>query len=301
MLQKPKFSNMDVINLPYDIFPGEKNSGHVLIHEFAASPDAIKGKSILHMNAISLVISGEKTMHFAEKTIHISNKTLHFLSGGNCVAAMKLAKGELFKSTLLFFDNKTLTGFYLKYHNLVKKQKAKHTIKAEGFVSIPQTDFVRQFITSLGQLKKPGKEISPEMRLLKFEELMLHLLENYPQEILSFQPAGKTNKDDLEIRKAVETNITNPVSVEELAFLCNISLSTFKRRFAKIYGTSPNSWLLEKRLEKAKELLQHYHQKPGEVFYKVGYENHSSFTQSFRQRFGITPKDFQKQMMDVKR
>ena len=136
------------------------------------------------------------------------------------------------------------------------------------------------------------------MKLLKFEELMLHLLEVYPEKILAFQPATAGEMDDFEIRKAVELNITNNISVEDLAFLCNTSLSTFKRRFAKIFGTSPNKWILQKRMEIARELLQNNNEKPGDIFYKIGYENHSSFTKSFKQIFGLTPQDFQKQKIE---
>lgn len=127
---------------------------------------------------------------------------------------------------------------------------------------------------------------------------MLHLLEKYPFQILSFQTAKNKKFDDFEIRKAVETNVMNNISLEELAFLCNISLSTFKRRFVKIYETSPNKWMLQKRMELAKNLLQHHNEKPSEVFHKVGYENHSSFSQSFKQTFGITPKEFQMQQLN---
>jgi len=101
--------------------------------------------------------------------------------------------------------------------------------------------------------------------------------------------------DDFEIRKAVESNITSNISMEELAFLCNVSLSTFKRRFARIYGTSPSKWILLRRMEIAKEMLRNNREKPGNIFHKVGYENHSSFTKSFKQTFGLTPQDFQNQ------
>jgi AraC-like DNA-binding protein len=40
-------------------------------------------------------------------------------------------------------------------------------------------------------------------------------------------------------------------------------------------------------------LLLRGHEKPSDVYYKVGYENHSSFTQSFKQVYGVTPKEFQ--------
>jgi AraC-like DNA-binding protein len=109
---------------------------------------------------------------------------------------------------------------------------------------------------------------------------------------LSFQTPKHEDLNDFEIRKAVEINVTNQVNLEELAFLCHTSLSTFKRRFLKIYGMPPNKWILQKRMEIAKNLLIHHNEKPSDVYYKVGFENHSSFTQSFRMRFGITPKEF---------
>jgi AraC-like DNA-binding protein len=290
---------MSVTNLPHDLFPDEKGSGHVIIHDYSAVTPSFKGKSILHTNAISLVISGEKTMHFADRAIHINNEAFHFLSAGNCLASMDLSRKGTFRSVLLFFDHKVLTAFYLKYDALIHKIKAHRSFPAEAFVSIRKDEFVRNYIESLTKMLAGGVSISPEMRLLKFEELMLHLLEHFPEQLLSFQPPEKKSQDDLDIRKAVESNITNVISIEELAFLCNISPSTFKRRFAKIYNTSPNKWFLQKRMEIAKNLLEHYHEKPGEVYHKVGYENHSSFTQSFKQVYGITPKDFQQQKMNV--
>ncbi|WPV64040.1 helix-turn-helix transcriptional regulator [Chitinophaga sp. LS1] len=72
-----------------------------------------------------------------------------------------------------------------------------------------------------------------------------------------------------------------------------MSLSSFKRKFARIYGNSPNKWLLEKRMERAAKMLRHEHRKASEIYYELGYENLSSFIQSFKQIYGITPKQYQ--------
>ncbi|HET6991637.1 MAG TPA: AraC family transcriptional regulator, partial [Bacteroidia bacterium] len=194
-----------------------------------------------------------------------------------------------------FFDNTILSNFYLKYNNQIEKIRAGNKISNELYLAFKKDGFVLIFIESLKLLFQKKEKISTEMKLVKFEELMLHLLEIYPERILAFQPFAGTELNDFEIRKAVESNITNNISVEELAFLCNVSLSTFKRRFARIYGTSPNKWILKKRMEIAKDLLQNNREKPGNIFYKIGYENHSSFTKSFKQTFGLTPQDFQNQ------
>ena len=292
---------MNIFNLPQDIFPDRSKLDDIIFHNYAAETGSYKGKSILHKNAISLVISGEKTMHFADKMVNVNEDEFHFLSSGNCIVSMNLSGKKHFKSILIFFDDRILNDFYLKYNAQITKFKNNHKVGHELYIAFKKDAFVLNFIASLNLLFQSAIEISTEMKLLKFEELMLHLLEKYPAQLLSFQATKTKYSDDFKIRKAVETNITSNVSVEELAFLCNVSLSGFKRHFVRMYGTSPSKWLLQKRMEIAKELLQHHNEKPSEVYHKVGYENHSSFTKSFKQSFGITPKQFQLEQLDVQR
>jgi AraC-like DNA-binding protein len=290
---------MSIFSLPQDIFPKGSKLDDIIFHNYEAPVGSFKGKSILQRNAISLVISGEKTMLFTEKTVNINADEFHFLSSGHCIVSMDLSDKQIFKSILIFFDNKTLTDFYLKYNNRIRGIRAANKIKSEPYVAFKKDPFVWNFIGSLNLLFESGMEISAEMKLLKFEELMLHLLEKYPTQLLSFQTSSAESSIDFKIRQAMEANVINNITVDELAFLCNLSLSSFKRRFEAIYNTSPSKWLLQKRMEMAKQLLGHYNEKPGEVYYKVGYENHSSFTKSFKQSFGLTPKDFQLQQLDV--
>ena len=289
---------MSITNLPQDIFPRAKNLDAIIFHDYAAPVGSFKGKSILQKNAISLVISGEKTMLFSDKSVFIRDDEFHFLSAGHCLASMNLRGKKEFRSILIFFDNKILNDFYLKYDTLIRKLKGKQKIAPEPYLGFRKDAFVLNFIESLKLLFQNDPGISLEMKLLKFEELMLHLLQKYPQQILSFHSAKNGALNDFEIRKAVETNIVNNITVEELAFLCKLSLSTFKRRFTRLYGSSPNKWLLLRRMEMARNLLLQQDQKPSDVYYKVGYENHSSFTQSFRQTFGITPREFQSRQID---
>jgi AraC-like DNA-binding protein len=290
---------MNAFNLPQDIPKHDQQSGDsIVIHDYHGIPGTIKGKSILHANAFSLVISGQKTMHFAEKKVQINDQGIHLLSIANCLASVD-PKQKPLRSVLMFFDNDVLAGFYLKYDSLISSIKGRNKIQKEPYLSFPKDEFIRNFIQSLCIFTEAGRALSPQMKQLKFEELMLHLVEHYPERILAFRVSQGNDLEDLQIRKAAETNIANNITVSELAFLCNMSLSTFKRRFAKIYGTSPNKWLLKQRMEMAKKLLIHHREKPGEIFHKVGYESHSAFTQSFRQLYGITPKDFQQQKLNV--
>lgn len=281
---------MEIINLPDDILPDQKDE-KLIFRDYIAPAASFKGKSILRRHAISLVISGEKTMHFAEATVHAREDEIHFLSAGNCVVTMNLLGKTTFRSILIFFDQNTLSEFYLKYDPLIRAAQHAQSEASETYVAFKKDAFVTSFIHSVGLLIGTKDKFSPQMRLLKFEELMLYLLEKYPSKLLSFRQAASAHPGDQAIRKAVETNIVNNINIEELAFLCNMSLSTFKRRFLRLYGVAPNEWFLLQRMNMAKELLRY--EKPSEVYYKVGYESHSSFSQAFRKSVGQSPKEFQ--------
>jgi AraC-like DNA-binding protein len=210
---------------------------------------------------------------------------------------MKLNESIPFRSFLIFFDNTVLTDFYLKHQQRITAIQANHKPVAEHYLAFKKDGFILNFIESLNLLFQSRAKISMEMKLLKFEELMLYMLETHPNKIFAFQPATNSELEDFEIKKVVESNILSQISIEEMAFLCNMSLSTFKRRFARIFKASPSKWILQKRMKMAKELLQHNGTKPGEIFYKVGYENQSSFTKSFKQTFGMTPGEFRKKQL----
>lgn len=287
----------EIRNLPQDILPGNDFfPGEVIIHDYTADADVLKGRSILHTHAISLVISGEKIMHFAEKTVVANNSEFHFLSAGNCLASIVLAKQNIFRSILIFFDDEVLGDFYNKYADRVKVGPT-FDEKHQPYISILKDEFTRNYITSLEIILNQNTVLSKQMKQVKFEELMLYLLEAHPEKILSFKPYRKNSSDDMELKRIIESNILNNLTLDELAFLCNVSLSTFKRRFLKVYGMAPNKWFIQRRMELAANLLTNHNEPPSEVFHKVGYENHSSFSQSFKQVFGKTPRDYQSERL----
>lgn len=123
--------------------------------------------------------------------------------------------------------------------------------------------------------------------------MLLYLALRYPGQLPQLRSLGQAANKDVLVRQAVTSHIGQPVAVEELAFLCHMSLSTFKRRFAGLYGTSPSRWLLERRMEKAAALLRQANRSVREVCDELGYEHPSSFSQSFKQFYGVTPKQYQ--------
>lgn len=286
---------MDNFTLPVDLVK-EQLSDRIHILYYQSSANLVKNKITMQSNLFSFLLSGVKNTYYAEKSVQIDPDQFLLLSGGNCLMSEKNApENGIYRSVLFFFDNAILTDFFLKYPHILHG-KVPNTNREEPFIAFEHDAFLKNFLHSLELMLASGRPISRDMRLLKFEELMLYMADKYPQEILSLRT---NNKEEHDFRQAVEAHIENNITVDELAFLCNMSISTFKRKFAKVYGLAPSKWFLQKRMEIAATLLLNNREKPSDVYHKVGYENHSSFTQSFKQVYGLTPSEYQQQKLNA--
>ena len=127
---------------------------------------------------------------------------------------------------------------------------------------------------------------------IKLEEILIYLIEKEGNDFL-FSMLDHNDQQSHKLNSIVETHKLNKLSIKELAFLCNMSVSSFKREFTKQYGLSPIKWFQNQRLEHASILLTKENKRPSEIYSEVGYENLSSFIQAFKSKYGETPKQHQ--------
>jgi AraC family transcriptional regulator, exoenzyme S synthesis regulatory protein ExsA len=92
-----------------------------------------------------------------------------------------------------------------------------------------------------------------------------------------------------DITMIVESNVMSPTSLTELAMLAGRSLSSFKRDFLAIYNMPPSTWIRQRRLEKARELLINTTMTVTDVCYTLGFENLAHFSRLFKSCFGSSP------------
>jgi AraC-like DNA-binding protein len=259
---------------------------------------SINSRIQLRQNLFSFLLEGHKSVQYAGTQVKIDPNQFLLLSSGNCLMSEKIVMaGGQYRSILLFFENKLLADFFIRHSHLFQASNQKN--KEEPFLAFEKDPFLIGFIESLGFMLASGRPLSPELQKVKLEELLLYLGERYPEKIQRLRASSYQADDNILIRQAVTANMDKAVTVEELAFLCHMSLSTFKRRFASIYKTSPNKWLLENKMQKAAQLLGRGECKVSEIYFELGYENLSSFIQSFKSVHGITPKQYQLSNLNV--
>jgi AraC-like DNA-binding protein len=69
----------------------------------------------------------------------------------------------------------------------------------------------------------------------------------------------------------------------------------FLRLFKKVYNKTPHQYLTERRIDKAKELLQKSGSSVTEVCFDVGFQSLGSFSSLFAKRVGVSPGEFKRQ------
>jgi AraC-like DNA-binding protein len=248
----------------------------------------------LAQHMFTFLLAGEKTVRFAgaQATLHPTQFIL--LAAGNCLMSEKAAAPDAeYHSLLLLFDQQVLVDFFSRHAAWLGPSGRPAT--SQPFLQFAPDDFLRHFVHSLDCLlpARGTPTLPPALAHVKLEELLLYLALHYPTHLSHLRRLGQEAPEEVRIRQAVTAHVDSPITVEELAFLCHLSLSTFKRRFAQLYGTSPTHWLLQQRMAKAAHLLRESPRHVGELAGELGYENLSSFIESFKQFYGVTPKQYQ--------
>lgn len=89
--------------------------------------------------------------------------------------------------------------------------------------------------------------------------------------------------------KLIHSNYREPMDVDSLAALVNMSPSAFHRAFKDVTTSSPIQYLKKIRLSKAKALLIEEGSRVNEAATEVGYESAAQFSREFKRYFGTSP------------
>ena len=95
------------------------------------------------------------------------------------------------------------------------------------------------------------------------------------------------------VAEVIKKNLDNPAfGVDDLAREVGMSRVHLNRKLKDATGISPSSLIKSTRMKQAAYLLVHDKVNISEVAYRVGFSTPSYFSSSFREYFGMTPKEF---------
>jgi AraC family transcriptional regulator len=126
--------------------------------------------------------------------------------------------------------------------------------------------------------------------------LAARLVQNYAvsKPVLDFK-ANSLPQSQLErVIDYMKANLTQDLSILDLATLINMSESHFSRSFKQSVGIAPYQYFMQQRVERAKQLLEHQAISISDIALDCGFANQTHLTKVFRQMTGMTPKAYQK-------
>ena len=98
-----------------------------------------------------------------------------------------------------------------------------------------------------------------------------------------------------EVLKYIHLHLDEPMDLEKLASIALVSKYHFHRIFRSFLGEPLGGYIKRVRVEAGAKMLKYSDSSVTEIAYKVGYENPTSFTKSFKNRFGVSPSKYRKQ------
>jgi len=276
---------MPIENIPEIYIKDKKESPDLFVYDFKMTNDVVKSKVNLGMNMFSFLQIGKKQVHFAGTSVAVNKDQSLLLKKGNWLWTELLDTDATYYCKLLFFSEKKLKDF------LEKHTKSKNVVNDNVPYFIIRNDtYITSYLDSLATISEAPTVFMQNLLAVKFEELMLYLIHKYGSNFEAYLQSLIINETS-PLKKIIESKVHSNLKLEEIAFLCNMSLSTFKRHFINEYKVSPGKWLQDKRLQKAMETLEQGDLKPSDIYLDFGYNNLSNFSIAFKNKFGISPSE----------
>jgi AraC family transcriptional regulator len=97
----------------------------------------------------------------------------------------------------------------------------------------------------------------------------------------------------------IHSHLDRSIHLAELAVVANMSQYHFCRLFKQSLGIAPYQYVLQQRMEKAKELLHQRKYTIAEISQLAGCTDQSRFSKQFKRHFGITPSGMLGKKLEV--
>ena len=245
------------------------DGGSVIDQCIATAGD--KGTFFLEQPLLYVVLGGEVRLTCGKQTCIVRKNEMVLLRRAHSVSYEKQGDKQtgLFESQLFAITDELISDFLTQQHITIPQMTEELGVKVS-----PMSERLVAYCWSLSPYFNDPSQTNPGLLRLKVMELLYNVMDC---------------SKNIFRHRVVEENYTSPISLEELAYLSGRSLSSFKRDFQSIYGETPAKWIREKRLSKARQLLQASQMSVADVAYSLGFENPTHFSCIFKQQYGMSP------------
>ncbi|PAF42274.1 AraC family transcriptional regulator [Helicobacter sp. 11S03491-1] len=288
---------MDILQIPQDF----KKLHHVKIFDlgglcfarYTQKKNLMQSLVQIQKNVLIFVFKGKKILHTAQGDFCIQENEAIFLSRGHYSLSDIQAFNDIYESFLFFFEDSLLIEFINKHPYIL--ETFKYSNQEDIIFKITTDSMLQSVLKSFLPYFETSKLPNENIIKLKFEEIFLHILNDYSQSkiFISFL-RNIIQEFQIDIHKLFEYCNQEFGNVSEMASFAKMDMASFSRKFKQCFGISPKEWLDEKRFSKAKFLIQFSQKNIKQICQECGFSSSAWFIERFKTKYGTTPKQFQK-------
>ncbi|MGD1950065.1 MAG: helix-turn-helix transcriptional regulator [Leptolyngbyaceae cyanobacterium] len=129
--------------------------------------------------------------------------------------------------------------------------------------------------------------------------LLNHLIRNYTAQkpVLAAQAGGLLSCRLRQVLEYIDAYLDHKLTLTDLAAIAQMSPSYFTQLFKESTGCTPHQYVIQQRVERARQLLVEGRLPIAEVALQVGFAHQSHLNRHFKRWLGVTPKTFLKHLL----
>ncbi len=134
---------------------------------------------------------------------------------------------------------------------------------------------------------------------LEYEHVLYEIAKRLSQRMGTFHSDKWIKSKDallLKVRDYIFANIAQDISIDDLSSIVHMSKYHFIRMFRTQFGLTPHQFILNHRINKAREVLSKG-KSPTDVALELGFFDVSHMNRHFKRAYGVTPKQYQVQLL----
>jgi AraC-like DNA-binding protein len=180
---------------------------------------------------------------------------------------------------------------HLNYHSPKTDETSQWNIELDEYFLFnnPSLASATHNIMRIAMDDNSQKDIMADFAL---KELLIRLMQTQARNMVEKNRSKHKSRISF-VADYIRKNLHEKLSVDSIAKLAYVSKSNFFKMFKDELGTSPNEFILQERISRAKELLAG-NNSIKETAYQTGFSDTNYFTRVFKQWVGVTPKNYQK-------
>lgn len=238
----------------------------------------------IDQKALYIVRKNALTLQNCTNTVLVNQDQVLFLQQGSYT--IKTQKAEPCEIIYIPLSDDFLRNFMSKYSDILSNIERDETFSS-AFICFQDSPLIHFCNNGFEYLS--SQDCPDTFTQLRIEELLILLLSTEQGADLMALLRQLSHRQVDRLKIFMEKNHLKNWKLKQFSREFGMGLTTFKELFNHVYGTSPRTWICERRIIYAHQLLLTTEMSIVDISMESGFSSQSYFTQSYHRRFSMTP------------